>query len=161
DPARAPHVQGQHRRVAFDDPLTVEPDGDGEVGGRKARQADREEYGERDRERDQLGPSEDDRRKKRCRREHRVVAELRQRGARHAGASSVGGVGTESSTSRTTPSPRTSCTQSSGLSVSLWASAGTATAFTSSGRTKSRPARAARQRESFSNASEPRGLAPT
>ena len=50
---------------------------------------------------------------------------------------------------------------SSGLSTRRWASAGTATALTSSGVTKSRPASAARQRASLSSARLPRGLAPT
>ena len=58
-------------------------------------------------------------------------------------------------------SPRTRCTHSSGRSVSRCASAGTATAFTSSGTTKSRPASAAFARESFISARLPRGLAPT
>ena len=53
--------------------------------------------------------------------------------------SRVGGTGTVSSRSRTTSSALTCCTQSSGCSVSLCASAGTAIAFTSSGVTKSRP----------------------
>ena len=49
----------------------------------------------------------------------------------------------------------------SGLSISRCASAGTATAFTSSGVTKSRPESAALQRASLSTARLPRGLAPT
>jgi hypothetical protein len=53
----------------------------------------------------------------------------------HAGrtASSARGVGADSRQSRTTSSARMRWTHSSGLSVSLWASAGTATALTSSG----------------------------
>ena len=54
----------------------------------------------------------------------------------------------------------TRCTQSSGRSVSRWARAGTATAFTSSGVTL-RPSSTALQRASFITASDPRGLAPT
>ena len=71
------------------------------------------------------------------------------------------GVGTVSSRSRTTSSARTRCTQSSGFSDRRWARAGTATAFTSSGVTKSRPASAACARASLRIASVPRGLAPT
>ncbi len=58
---------------------------------------------------------------------------------RRTDPSCVGGTGTVSSRSRTTSSALTCCTQSSGCSVSLCASAGTAIAFTSSGVTKSRP----------------------
>ena len=54
---------------------------------------------------------------------------------RGAPTSSAGGVGTASSVSRTTSSPDRRCTQSSGFSRSRWASAGTATALTSSGMT--------------------------
>src|SRR5439155_3128649 len=92
--------------------------------------------------------------------EARVRAQLGRRRALHA-LSSAGGVGTESSASRTRSSPLTRCTQSSGRSVRRCASAGTATAFTSSGVTKSRALSAARQRDSLSSASDPRGDAPT
>ena len=66
----------------------------------------------------------------------RVIRRLRA-------TSSAGGVGTVSSASATTSSPRTRCTQSSGRSMSRWARAGIAIAFTSSGTTKSRPETAA------------------
>src|SRR5262249_12338872 len=74
---------------------------------------------------------------------------------------SARGVATESRHSWTTSSPRTRCTHSSGRSVIRWARAGTATAFTSSGTTKSRRCSAARLRVSLRTAREPRGLAPT
>ena len=48
-----------------------------------------------------------------------------------------------------------------GAALRVYPRPGTATAFTSSGVAKSRPCSAARQRASFSSASEPRGLAPT
>ena len=67
----------------------------------------------------------------------------RSRLTRLRAASSAGGVGTVCSASATTSSARSRCTQSSGRTISLCASAGTATAFTSSGVTKSRPASAA------------------
>src|SRR5207244_7024349 len=128
------------------------------------RETDAEREQERRRHRNELRTSRDERREQPERREADVGPELRPGPARHArrgSRSSAVGVGTVSRRSRTMSSGETRCTHSSGRSISRCASAGTATAFTSSGVTKSRPSSAARQRESFSSASEPRGDAPT
>ena len=75
--------------------------------------------------------------------------------------SSAAGVGTWSRHSSTMSSPRIRCSQSSGARVSRCASAGPATAFTSSGVTKPRESSIARPRASLSSARPPRGLEPT
>ena len=80
---------------------------------------------------------------------------------RGAARSSAGGVATDATISSITDSGRTRRTHNSVRSTSRCASAGTATAFTSSGLTKSRPASAACAWASFITARLPRGLAPT
>ena len=75
--------------------------------------------------------------------------------------SSAAGVGTCSSSSATTSSPRSCCNHSSGASVSRCASAGTATAFTSSGVTKSRPWSTRLPSRELEQREPARGLAPT
>ena len=111
-------------------PLELELDGHGRVA--REREAERDEEAERRAERDELRPAEHEPGEQAERRERRVGAEPRRRRAAQC-SGSAGGVGTVSSASRTTSSPRIRCTHSSGRSVSRCASAGTATAFTSSG----------------------------
>ena len=93
------------------------------------------EYRERRRQRDQLRPAE----REPCQHtdggESRIDAKLRRGGALHERGGSTAGVGTCASSSPTMSSARRFCTQSSGRSVRRWASAATATAFTSSGTT--------------------------
>ena len=118
--------------VSLDRPVALELERDGHGGIAGEREPERDERGERRCERDELRAAEDEPGEQAERRERRVGAEPRRRRAAQ-GSGSAGGVGTLSSASRTTSSPRTRCTQSSGRSVSRCASAGTATAFTSSG----------------------------
>ncbi len=115
--------------------LQLEPDRDARLP-RHAR-ADREEQGERRGDDRELRPAERERGHQADGGERRVPDEARACGSRHArGAavtSSARGVGTVSSTSRTTSSDETRCTQSSGRRTRRCASAGTAIALTSSG----------------------------
>ncbi len=115
----------------------VERDGDQRLARRAG--PDREEKCERGGQHGELGPPERQCADEADRSERRVAEQARATGSGHAWcaatASSARGVGTVSSTSRTTSSAVMRCTQSSGRRTSRWASAGTAMALTSSGRT--------------------------
>ena len=118
--------------VLLDRPVALELHFDSHCRVASKRETECDECAEGRAERDELRPAEYEPGEQAERRERRVGAEPRRRGAVQ-GSGSAGGVGTVSSASRTTSSPRMRCTHSSGRSVSRWASAGTATAFTSSG----------------------------
>ena len=101
--------------------------------------AEDEDERERRRGDGQLRSAERERAEEPERRERREAEETRPASPRHVctggATSSARGVGTRSSTSPTTSSADTRCTHSSGRSTRRCASAGTATAFTSSGTT--------------------------
>ena len=115
--------------------LELYPNGEARFA-RHAR-ADRKEERERCSHDSELGPSERERGNQPDGRERCVPDEARACSSRHvrgaAVTSSARGVGTISSTSRTTSSDETRCTHSSGRRTRRWASAGTAIALTSSG----------------------------
>ena len=130
----------------------------------RPRQADGGDQPERRGNRDELRAVQADRGEQQSGADRGIGAKPNRRRRGHGSATAPdrgAGAGTRSRQSRTTSSPETRCTHSSGRSVSRCPSAGTAIAFTSSGETKSRPSSAARQRASLRSASEPRGLAPT
>src|SRR5436190_3947178 len=157
-------LDGQPYLLLLERTLAVEGECRGEL--RVARDGGCGDGSERERRRDrhELHTAEGEPGEQTDRREAEIRDPPRRRDSRHpatSSTSSAGGVGTVSSASATTSSPRMRCTQSSGRSVSRWARAGTAIDFTSSGTTKSRPASAAFPRASFSSPRLPRGLAPT
>src|SRR5690606_23523615 len=89
----------------------------------------------------------------------RVVAV--RRGGAHPRSPTVAGPGTVWRMPATTVSGRRSAAQAPGVSVRRWASTGTATRLTSSGRTTSRPSSTATPRARRARFWEPRGDAPT
>src|SRR5262249_48715923 len=128
--------------VALDHAFPLDRDGRAHVHVALEQQGKADNERKRESKRDELRAAEDESPHKTETGEAGVGAELRGGRAyqpRAGTTSSAAGVGTVSSCSRTTSSARMRCTQSSGRSAIRWASAGTATAFTSSGVTKSRP----------------------
>ena len=114
--------------------VPVELDVHPELGPLGEGEPDAGENGERRGERGELRTSQCQRADQAQAGQRRIDAQLRGRGAGHSRTGcSTAGVGTTSRSSRTMSSERRRSTQSSGLRDSRCASAGTATAFTSSG----------------------------
>ena len=136
----SPGAHGHRRDLLgiFERPLGVHLEGDLELWVSGAR-PDCEDEREGCRDDGELRPAERQRAEEPERGESGVSDQAWVPGAGHERAagrtSSACGVGTLSSTSRTTSSALIRCTQSSGRRTSRCASAGTVIAFTSSGRT--------------------------
>src|SRR5262245_28469569 len=118
-----------------------------------------EGHHQRDRDDDEVGTSGDDAEEERPADEGQEGDV--QDGRTPAHTDSAAGAGTWWSKVSTTWTGVVLETHNSGRRTSRWARAATATAFTSSGRTKSRPRMAAWARASFNTARLPRGEAPS
>ena len=133
------HEQAAVHLCALERPLRVELELDLHSGIPSEHRSEREQQCERECEHRELGAPGRQRRNQsdRCERgearDSRAPRPPHERSA--ATTSSARGVGTAPSTSRTTSSADTRCTHSSGRRTSRCASAGTATALTSSGST--------------------------
>jgi hypothetical protein len=128
-------------RLALDLPLGPQLEDRAHPRPLVQREPGHQQHRERRRKCRKLRSGEHERREQPRPGERCVRPELGRRGAGHSaagsgsGSGSAFGVGTWSSRPSTMSSGRRRCTQSSGRSARRWASAGTATAFTSSGMT--------------------------